>query len=56
MQSVRPWLAEAFRRPGARLIWASTFGLAVLALATFYVCFRAQFTFMYASSTRTCPP
>ena len=48
MQSVKPWLAEAARRPGARLIWASTAGLAVLALATFYVSFRAQFTFMYA--------
>ena len=33
---------------GARLIWASTAGLAVLALATFYVSFRAQYTFMLA--------
>ena len=30
MQSVKPWLAAAVRRPGARLIWASTGGLAVL--------------------------
>ena len=55
MQSVRPWLAEAVRRPGARLIWASTAGLAVLALATFYVCFRAQFTFMYAVKHQDLP-
>jgi hypothetical protein len=44
MQSVNPWAAETGHRPGARLIWASTLGLAVLALATFYVSFRAQFT------------
>lgn len=55
MQSVRPWLAEAARRPGARLIWASTVGLAVLALATFYVSFRAQFTFMYAVKRQDLP-
>ena len=55
MQSVKPWLAEAARRPGARLIWASTFGLAVLALATFYVSFRAQFTFMYAVKHQDAP-
>ena len=55
MQSVKPWLAEAVRRPGARLIWASTFGLAVLALATFYVSFRAQFTFMYAVKHQDAP-
>jgi hypothetical protein len=55
MQSVRPWLAEAVRRPGARLIWASTAGLAVLALATFYVSFRAQFTFMYAVKHQDLP-
>ena len=55
MQSVRPWLAEAVRRPGARLIWASTFGLAVLALATFYVSFRAQFTFMFAVKHQDLP-
>jgi len=55
MQSVKPWLAEAARRPGARLIWASTFGLALLALATFYVSFRAQFTFMYAVKHQDLP-
>ena len=55
MQSVKPWLAEAARRPGARLIWASTLGLAVLALATFYVSFRAQFTFMYAVKHQDAP-
>ena len=55
MQSVKPWLAEAGRRPGARLIWASTAGLAVLALATFYVSFRAQFTFMYAVKHQDAP-
>ena len=55
MQSVKPWLAEAARRPGARLIWASTVGLAVLALATFYVSFRAQFTFMYAVKHQDLP-
>ena len=55
MQSLKPWLAEAARRPGARLIWASTAGLAVLALATFYVSFRAQFTFMYAVKHQDLP-
>ena len=55
MQSVKPWLAEAVRRPGARLIWASTAGLAVLAAATFYVSFRAQFTFMYAVKHQDLP-
>jgi hypothetical protein len=40
---------------GARLIWASTAGLAVLALATFYVSFRAQFTFMYAVKHQNAP-
>ena len=55
MQPVKPWLAEAVRRPGARLIWASTGGLAVLALATFYVSFRAQFTFMYAVKHQDLP-
>ena len=55
MQSAKPWLAEAVRRPGARLIWASTLGLAVLALATFYVSFRAQFTFMYAVKHQDLP-
>ena len=55
MQPVKPWLADAARRPGARLIWASTFGLAVLALATFYVSFRAQFTFMYAVKHQDVP-
>ena len=48
MQSVKPRLAEAARRPGARLIWAAAAGLAMLALATFYVSFRAQYAFMYA--------
>jgi hypothetical protein len=52
---VKPWLAEAARRPGARLIWASTAGLAVLGLATFYVSFRAQFTFMYAVKHQDLP-
>jgi Protein of unknown function (DUF2637) len=55
MHSVKPWPAEAARRPGARLIWASTAGLAVLALATFYVSFRAQFTFMYAVKHQDLP-
>src|SRR5690348_2772383 len=55
MQPVRPWLADAARRPGARLIWASTAGLAVLGLATFYVSFRAQFTFMYAVKHQDAP-
>jgi hypothetical protein len=55
MQPVKPWLAEAGRRPGARLIWASALGLAVLALATFYVSFRAQFTFMYAVKHQDAP-
>jgi hypothetical protein len=55
MQPVKPWLAKAARRPGARLIWASTAGLAVLALATFYVSFRAQFTFMYAVKHQDAP-
>ncbi|HEV3292686.1 MAG TPA: hypothetical protein VG123_27245 [Streptosporangiaceae bacterium] len=55
MQPVKPRLAETVRRPGARLIWASTLGLAVLALATFYVSFRAQFTFMYAVKHQDLP-
>jgi len=55
MQPVKPWLADAARRPGARLIWASTAGLAVLGLATFYVSFRAQFTFMYAVKHQDLP-
>ncbi len=55
MQPVKPWLAKAARRPGARLIWASTAGLAVLALATFYVSFRAQFTFMFAVKHQDLP-
>src|SRR6266568_2584068 len=49
-----PWL-ETARRPGARLIWASTAGLAVLALATFYVSFRAQFSFMFAVKHQDAP-
>jgi hypothetical protein len=40
---------------GARLIWASTAGLAVLALATFYVSFRAQYAFMYAVKHQDLP-
>jgi hypothetical protein len=55
MQPVKPRLAEAVRRPGARLIWASTLGLAVLGLATFYVSFRAQYTFMYAVKHQDLP-
>jgi hypothetical protein len=55
MRSVKPWLAEASRRPGARLIWASTAGLAVLALATFYVSFRAQYAFMFAVKHQDAP-
>jgi hypothetical protein len=55
MQSVKPWLANAARRPGARLIWASTVGLAVLALATFYVSFRAQFSFMFSVKHQDLP-
>jgi hypothetical protein len=55
MQSAKPVLADAARRPGARLIWASTAGLAVLGLATFYVSFRAQFTFMYAVKHQDLP-
>src|SRR6516225_11292309 len=53
--SVRRWLAEAGRRPGARLIWASAAGLAVLAAATFYVSYRAQFTFMFAVKHQFAP-
>ena len=52
---MRPWLAEAARRPGARLIWTAAAGLAVLAAATFYVSFRAQFTFMYAVKHQDAP-
>jgi hypothetical protein len=55
MRPVRPWLAEAARRPGARLIWTAAAGLAVLAAATFYVSFRAQFTFMYAVKHQDVP-
>jgi hypothetical protein len=55
MQSVNPWPAETARRPGARLIWASTAGLAALGLATFYVSFRAQYTFMYAVKHQDVP-
>ena len=55
MQSVKPWLAEAARRPGARLIWAAAAGLAVLGLATFYVSFRAQYAFMYAVKHQDLP-
>jgi hypothetical protein len=55
MRPVNTWLAEAGRRPGGRLIWASTLGLAVLAAATFYVSFRAQFTFMYTVKHQDAP-
>ena len=55
MQSLRPWLAEAAHRPGTRLIWTAAAGLAVLAAATFYVSFRAQFTFMYAVKHQDAP-
>jgi hypothetical protein len=55
MQSVKPWLADTARRPGARLIWASTLGLAVLAVATFYVSFRAQYAFMFAVKHQDLP-
>ncbi len=37
-----------FMRPGTRLIWAAACGLAVLAVATFFVSFRAQYAFVYA--------
>ena len=55
MQPAKPWLVEAARRPGARLIWASTAGLAVLGLATFYVSFRAQYTFMFSVKHQDVP-
>jgi hypothetical protein len=55
MQSVKPWLAEAARRPGARLIWTAAAGLAVLAAATFYVSFRAQYTFMFGVKHQFAP-
>jgi hypothetical protein len=44
-----------FVKPGTRLIWAAACGLAVLAAATFYVSFRAQFTFMYAVKHQDLP-
>jgi hypothetical protein len=53
--SVRRWLAETGQRRGARLIWASTLGLAVLAGATFYVSFSAQFAFMFAVKHQDAP-
>jgi hypothetical protein len=52
---VKRWLAETGQRRGARLIWASTLGLAVLAGATFYVSYRAQFAFMYAVKRQAVP-
>jgi hypothetical protein len=52
---VRRWLAEAGQRRGARLIWASAAGLAVLAAATFYVSYRAQFTFMFGVKHQFAP-
>jgi hypothetical protein len=55
MHPVKPWPADAARRPGARLIWASTAGLAVLGLATFYVSFRAQYTFMFSVKHQDVP-
>jgi len=49
-------LARRGRPPSwRRLIWASTLGLAVLALATFYVSFRAQFTFMFSVKHQDLP-
>jgi hypothetical protein len=54
-QSVRRWLAEAGQRRGARLIWASAAGLAVLAAATFYVSYKAQFTFMFGVKHQFAP-
>jgi hypothetical protein len=53
--SVRRWLAEVGQRRGARLIWASAAGLAVLAAATFYVSYRAQFTFMFGIKHQFAP-
>ena len=44
-----------FVKPGTRLIWAAACGLAVLAAATFYVSFRAQFTFMFAVTHQDLP-
>ena len=55
MHSVKPWLTETARRPGGRLIWASAAGLAVLAGATFYVSYRAQFTFMFGVKHQFAP-
>ena len=52
---MRRWLAEAGQRRGARLIWASATGLAVLAAATFYVSYRAQFTFMFGVKHQFAP-
>jgi hypothetical protein len=52
---IRRWLAEAGQRRGARLIWASAAGLAVLAAATFYVSYRAQFTFMFGVKHQVAP-
>jgi hypothetical protein len=52
---VRRWLAEAGQRRGARLIWVSAAGLAVLAAATFYVSFSAQFTFVFGVKHQTWP-
>jgi hypothetical protein len=53
--SVGRWLAEAGRRPGARLIWSSFLGLAALAAAAFYVSFRAQFAFMFGVKHQDIP-
>jgi hypothetical protein len=49
------WIPEPVRRPGGRLIWTAAAGLVVLALATFYVSFRAQYTFMFAVKHQDLP-
>ena len=49
-------LAGRDRPPSrGRLIWASAAGLAVLAAATFYVSYRAQFTFMFGVKHQFAP-
>jgi hypothetical protein len=52
---MREGIVMQVARPGTRLIWAGACGLAVLALATFYVSFRAQFTFMYGVKHQDLP-
>jgi hypothetical protein len=49
------WIPEPVRRPGGRLIWTAAAGLVVLGLATFYVSFRAQFTFMFGVKHQFAP-